>query len=88
MVEFIYERKKKKKKLKIYLILFSLFVVVNSTSFIIRGEYPRALSSFMLFSIVFYFSLKEKYWAALIVKGMVWLYAIVLVIMIVVLLLQ
>ncbi|OLS38163.1 hypothetical protein BTR22_06620 [Alkalihalophilus pseudofirmus] len=79
---------KKEKKHRVYLILFSLFVVVNSTSFIIRGEYPRAVSSFILFSIVFYFSLKEKYWAALIVKGMVGLYAIVLVIIIIVLLLQ
>ena len=66
------------RKEKIYVTLFILSVLINVVLFFIDGSILRGIVSLLVFTIVLYYGLRKKVWAALIIKYMVWIHIVLL----------
>ena len=74
------EVQKKEKQFKSYVILFSVFVLLNVILYFIEGDNLRGIITLLVAGIVLYFGFQKKYWAELIIKFIVWVYFVLLII--------
>lgn len=80
MYKFQHEARRKTKIHNIYIVLFIIASIVNSTWTLIEGQIMRGLFSILLFLILLYFGKRKKRWALFIIKYMVWLHIILLIV--------
>ncbi|MGE1166558.1 hypothetical protein ACQJ0Y_25755 [Peribacillus simplex] len=83
MYEFKEEFDRKEKKYKIYLFLFIISVLINTFIDIFdlgieKVSGVRIVISLLIYSVIFYFGLRRKFWAELMIKFFVWLNIILL----------
>lgn len=62
------------KKLNVYIILFILVSLYNSISFTVGNHIAQGIFTLIFSFVVIYFSEKEKVWAIVVVRIMVWLH--------------
>ncbi|MDF9759500.1 hypothetical protein OKW24_001273 [Peribacillus simplex] len=83
MYEFKEEFDRKEKIYKIYLFLFIISVLINTFIDIFdlgieKVSGVRIVISLLIYSVIFYFGLRRKFWAELMIKFFVWLNIILL----------
>lgn len=67
------------KKLDIYIILFILVGLYNSISFTIGNHITQGILTLIFSFMVIYFGEKEKVWAIVVIRIMVWLHILMAV---------
>lgn len=80
------QSKKIKKKPNIYIMGFILVAIFNSINFTINNHIFQGLASLVFAFAVIYFSEREKVWAIVVTKMMVWLHILMLVSIVILLL--
>ena len=78
MYEFKEESERKEKKYKAYLFVFIITVLTNTVIDLFdlgieKVSMYRIVINLLVYSIIFYFALRRKLWANLMIKFFVWL---------------
>ncbi len=84
MYQFEHEIQRKQKIFKGYLVLFIMASLINLISFFMDGDIFRGMACLFFSLIVFHYGQRQKVWAALIIKFIVWLHIILLLITIII----